>query len=104
MVMVSLFGEARLLTLGLVLLTGGLGLGGIVAGLALFATPVLGKVAGVCVLLAGGVWTFVAVACLVPTLFATVVELHLVLMAFGFIGGAIGYLMAGAQMLSARKA
>lgn len=104
MVFVSLLGEAGLLTVGLVLLSGGLGLGGIVAGLALFATPVLGKVAGVCVLLAGGVWTFMAVACLVPTLLATVVELHLVLVALGVIGGAIGYLMAGAQMLRARKA
>ncbi len=125
MVFVSVLGEARLLTVGLVLLTGGLGLGGLVGGIALFAAPArsartpggaasgaglsrrsraLGKVAGVCVLLAGGVWTFVAVATLVPTLFATIVELHLLFLAVGIIGGAVGYLLAGAQMLSARKA
>lgn len=103
LVIVSLLGETRLLTVGLVLLTGGLGLGGLVGGVALFATPLFGKVAGVCVLLAGGVWTFVAVATLVPTLFATIVELRLLFLALGIIGGAVGYLLAGAQMLRARR-
>jgi hypothetical protein len=103
MVIVSVLAEARLLTVGLVLLTGGLGLGGLVGGIALFATPALGKVAGVCVLLAGGAWTFIGVAVLVPTLFATVVELHGVFLAVGIIGGAVGYLLAGVQMLRARR-
>ena len=103
MVFIALLGEAQFLAVGLVVLTGGLGLGGLVGGVALFATPLLGKLAGVLVLLAGGFWTFVAVATLVPPLFATIVELRLLFLAVGIIGGAVGFLLAGAQMLRARR-